>query len=162
MDVLLSRARRSITIIGINLEGAVMGLSPILDLAGTGGTIKLLAMDPDGICIIPAAAMSGVDPGVRSQKIRQNLDLIKNQLSSTLSKSALRRVSLCTVDAVLPVSIIAIDQASRQGSLIVQHHLTGTRAEAAPILSLSKKDDPEWFQRYLDQSMACFTEANEW
>ena len=51
MDVLLGRATRSIAIVGINLEGAVSGLSPILDLARTGGTIKLLAMDPDGVCI---------------------------------------------------------------------------------------------------------------
>ncbi len=109
MDVLLGRATRSIAIVGINLEGAVSGLSPILDLA-----------------------------------------------------PALRHVSLLTVDAVLPVSVVAIDQDGRQGSLVVQHHLTATQAEKAPMLFLSKKEDSEWFQCYLDQSMACFEGANEW
>lgn len=162
MDVLLSIATRSITIVGINLEGAVIGLAPILDLAGTGGAIRLLAMDPDGGCITPSAGMSGVNSGIRRQKIQQNLNLIKNQLLSNLSKRALRHVRLCTVDAVLPISVIAIDQDTRQGSLIVQHHLTAMRAEEAPMLCLTKKDDPEWFQRYLDQTMACFKGASEW
>jgi hypothetical protein len=62
MDVLLADATRSITIVGINLEGALTGLSSILDLARTGGTIRMLAMDPEGACIVPSAAMSGVDP----------------------------------------------------------------------------------------------------
>jgi hypothetical protein len=162
MDVLLRSATRSITIVGINLEGAVIGLSPILGLARTGGTIKLLAMDPDGVCIAPSAAMSRVDPEIRRQKIRQNLNLIKNQLLSTLSKTALRHISLCTVDALLPISVIAIDQDTRQGSLIAQHHLTATAAEWAPMLFLSRKDDSEWFQRYLGQSMDCFMGAHEW
>jgi hypothetical protein len=162
MDVLLTQATRSIAIIGINLDGAVIGLSSILDLARAGGTVRLLAMDPDGLCIAPSAAMSRVNPEVRKQKIRQNLDLIKSRLLSDLSKPALRRVSLCTVDALLPVSIIAIDQDARRGSLIVQHHLTGTQAEQAPMLVLSREDDPEWFQCYMNQSMACFAQAHEW
>jgi hypothetical protein len=162
MDVLLSQATRSIAIVGINLEGAISGLSPILDLARTGGTIKLLAMDPDGVCIEASAAMSRVEPEIRRQKIRQNLDLIKTQLSTNLSKADLRHVSLLTVDAVLPVSVVALDQDDRQGSLVVQHHLTATQAEKAPMFVLSKKEDAEWFQRYLDQSMACFEGANEW
>jgi len=58
MDVLLRSATRSITIVGINLEGAVIGLSPILSLARTGGSIKLLAMDPDGVCIMPRFYLS--------------------------------------------------------------------------------------------------------
>ena len=106
--------------------------------------------------------MSRIKPEIRRQKIRQNLDLIKSQLSTNLSKSALRHVSLLTVDAVLPVSVVAIDQDGRQGSLVVQHHLTATQAEKAPMLFLSKKEDSEWFQCYLDQSMACFEGANEW
>jgi hypothetical protein len=162
MDVLLAGATRSITIVGINLEGAVIGLSPILDLARSGGTIKMLAMDPEGVCIAPSAAMSRVDPEIRRQKIRQNLNLIKDQLSSTLSNAALRRVSLCTVDALLPVGIVAIDQDSRHGSLIAQHHLAATSPEKAPMVRLLRASDPEWYQRYLDQSMGCFTGSREW
>ena len=162
MDVLLNSATRSITIIGINLEGALSGVSSILELARSGGTIKLLAMDPDGSCIGPSAAMSRVDPEIRRQKIRQNLNLIHNQLVTTLDKSTSRQVSLYVVDALLPISVIAIDQDGRRGSLIVQHHLTATHAEKAPMIYLSKKEDPEWFQCYLDQCIACFTGANEW
>jgi hypothetical protein len=162
MDVLLSNATRSITIIGINLDGAVIGFSSIVKLANAGGVIKLLAMDPDGDCIGPSAAMSRVDPGMRSEKIRLNLNLIRNQLQGVPGRSALRHVSLRVVDALLPISVIAIDQESSNGSLIVQHHLTATHAEEAPMICLSRKDDPEWFQCYLDQCMACFTGANEW
>jgi hypothetical protein len=162
MDVLLGSATRSITIVGINLEGAVIGLTSILSLASSGGTIKLLAMDPDGACITPSAAMSGVDAEIRRQKIRQNLNLIRNQVLNTLNKTGQRRVSLCTTDALLPVSVTAIDENSSQGSLIVQHHLRATPAESAPMVYLSKKSDPEWFRRYLDQTVSCFIGSKEW
>jgi hypothetical protein len=162
MDVLLADATRSIMIIGINLEGAMAGLSSILNLANSGGTIKLLAMDPDGACIAPSAAMSRVDPEIRSQRIRQNLNIIKSQLVSALSKSAMHRVRVYTVDALLPVSVTVIDQETSDGWLLAQHHLTATQAEQAPLLYLSKKDDVEWFHRYLDQCISCFEGANEW
>lgn len=162
MDVLLRSATRSITIVGINLEGAVIGLLPILDLARAGGTIQLLAMDPAGACIGPSAAMSMVDPEIRSQKIRQNLNLIKSGLSNARANIPPRHVQLCIVDALLPVSLIAIDQNTSHGSLIVQHHLTATQAERAPMVYLSRKEDPEWFQCYLDQYTDCFTNSIEW
>jgi hypothetical protein len=162
MDVLLDSATRSILIVGINLEGAMTGLSSILRLASAGGAVKLLAMDPDGACIGPSAAMSRVDPEIRSQRIRQNLNMIKSQLLGTLNKSAMRHVRLFTVDAVLPVSVTVIDQDTSRGWLVAQHHLTATHAEAAPMIYLSKKDDAEWFQCYLNQCMACFENATEW
>src|ERR1700736_3246621 len=48
MEVLAARARRSILIIGVNLEGALLCISTLLDLARTGGTVRLVAMDPNG------------------------------------------------------------------------------------------------------------------
>jgi hypothetical protein len=74
----------------------------------------------------------------------------------------MRHVRLFTVDAVLPVSVTVIDQDTSRGWLVAQHHLTATHAEAAPMIYLSKKDDAEWFQCYLNQCMACFENATEW
>jgi hypothetical protein len=162
MEVLLGKASRSITIIGINLEGAIIGLAHILELARNGGTVRLLAMDPDGACIVPSAAMSGVDPEVRREKIRQNLTLLKSQLATKLSGSARRRVTLSVVERIFPVSIVALDSAMGHGSLVVQHHLTSVPAEQAPMVLLSKELDPTWFHRYLEQGQACFSEARNW
>jgi hypothetical protein len=162
MDVILRKAVRSITIIGINLDGGVIGLGPILDLARAGGTVKLLAMDPDGACILPSATMSEVDPEIRREKIRQNLMLLKGQIVANLSGSARRRIHLSVVDRILPVSAVALDWETPHGSLIIQHHLTSMPAELAPMLLLSKEMDADWFQRYVDQCNACFKGAREW
>jgi hypothetical protein len=162
MEVLLAQASRSITIIGINLEGAIIGLGQILELARAGGTVQLLAMDPDGACIPPTAAMSGVDPAVRREKIRQNLTLLRNPFAARLTGPARRRVTLAVADKVFPVSIIALDAESQRGSLIVQHHLVAVSAEQAPMVLLSKQSDQAWFDRYLEQSRACFSGAREW
>lgn len=162
MDVLLRKAVRSITIIGINLDGGLIGLGPILDLAKAGGTVTLLAMDPDGSCVLPSAAMSEVDPEIRREKIRQNLTLLRRQITANLNGSAQRRVRLVVADRIFPVSAVALDPDTPQGSLIVQHHLTSTPAESAPMLFLSKEIDPDWFQRYFDQCNACLKGAREW
>src|SRR6185437_271777 len=73
MDLLARRARSNVLIIGINLEGAVTALTALLDLASAGGTVRLLAMDPEGTALAPSAQMAGVDPQIRSAKITQNL-----------------------------------------------------------------------------------------
>jgi hypothetical protein len=58
-------ARHSVLIIGVNLEGALACTTQLVTLARSGGTIRLLAMDPNGAAIDPSAIMSGVDPGGR-------------------------------------------------------------------------------------------------
>jgi len=65
MDVLVAQARRSVLIIGVNLEGALPCVSTLLDLVRSGGTARLVAMDPDGAALGPAAVMAGVDPAIR-------------------------------------------------------------------------------------------------
>lgn len=65
MDVLVAQARRSVLIIGINLEGALGCTAALASLARSGGTVRLLAMDPDGLALAPSAATSGVDPALR-------------------------------------------------------------------------------------------------
>jgi len=46
--VLVAQARRSVLIIGVNLEGALVCAAKLATLARSGGTVRLLAMDPDG------------------------------------------------------------------------------------------------------------------
>lgn len=65
MDVLVAQARRSVLIIGVNLEGALGCTATLAALARSGGTVRLLAMDPDGLALAPSAATSGVDPALR-------------------------------------------------------------------------------------------------
>lgn len=48
MDVLVAQARRSVLIVGVNLEGALPCVSTLLDLVRSGGTVRLVAMDPHG------------------------------------------------------------------------------------------------------------------
>ena len=162
MDVLVGGARRSVLIIGINLEGAVRALTVLADLASAGVTVRLLAMDPHGGALVPSAEMSGVDPEIRRAKIAQNLDLLRGAFDTRLTAAARRRVSLQVVDWILPVGVTGIDLAARDGRLIVQHHLTRTAAEQAPLLDLRRDVDGIWFDRYEQQCEAAFAGAKEW
>jgi hypothetical protein len=162
MDALIADERRNTVIIGVNLEGAVIALSSIIDLAKAGVTTRLLSMDPDGTSIDPTARMSGVDPEVRRQKIRQNLNHIKSQLSVQLSQSARRKVKLQVVDRILPIGVTGTDTDSHGGWLIIQHYLAATPAERAPMLQLYRDSDREWYDRYLLQCNRCFDGAREW
>lgn len=162
MDVLVSSARHSILIIGVNLEGALQCVSTLLDLVRAGGTVRLVAMDPNGAALGPGAAMSGVDPAVRRQKIIQNLELLRASFAAHLDPAAPGRVSLMVVDQVLPLGAVGLDEQTRSGSLIVQHYLTATAAELAPLIWFRAESDQPWFGRYLAQCEACVSSAREW
>jgi hypothetical protein len=162
MDVLVAKARRSVLIIGINLEGALPCLSPLIDLVHAGGTVRLVAMDPNGAALGPAAEMAGVDPAIRRQKIIQNLELLRAQFATHLDASIRGRVSLMVADRVLPVGAVGLDVGARGGSLIVQHYLTVTTAELSPLIWLRPETDQPWYDRYLAQCEACLVGARKW
>jgi hypothetical protein len=124
MDVLVAQARRSVLIIGVNLEGALVCTAALTSLARSGGTVRLLAMDPDGAALLPSSAMSEVDPALRRGKIVQNLELLRKELAQ-LAPDARGRVQLMVADLALPVGAVGLDEDTRAGSLVVQHYLTG-------------------------------------
>src|SRR5712691_190135 len=162
MDVLAARARRSVLIIGVNLEGALACTAELAALARSGGTVRLLAMDPDGTALGPSAVMSGVAPALRRGKIVQNLELLRKELTAQLDPAALSRVSLLVADQVLPLGAIGLDEGTRTGALIVQHYLTGTSAAQAPLMELRADADQPWFARYLAQCEACLADSRPW
>lgn len=162
MDTLTGRARRSVLIIGVNLEGALDALPSLIALANAGGTVRLLAMDPDGTALAPSAAMSGVDPAVRQAKIIQNLELLRAELAAHLGPEALARVAVQVADRILPVGAVGIDEGTPGGSLIVQHYLTATSAGLAPLMWLRASADQPWYGRYLAQCEACLDGARSW
>jgi hypothetical protein len=162
MEVLIAQARHSVLILGVNLEGALTCVPGLLDLARTGGTVRLAAMDPYGAALEPAAAMAGVDPEIRRQKIIQNLELLRTQLDARLAPAERARISLMVTDRVLPAGAVGLDERTRGGTLIVQHYLTATPAELAPLLWLHPERDQPWFGRYLAQCEACLDGAQQW
>jgi len=44
----------------------------------------------------------------------------------------------------------------------VQHYLTATAAELAPLIWLHTETDQPWFSRYLAQCEACLVGARKW
>lgn len=161
MDALVGQARRSVLIVGVNLEGALGCTAALVALARSGATVRLLAMDPYGTALESSASMSGVDPALRRGKIIQNLELLRKQLAQLPSDSR-ARVRLMVADLALPVGAVGLDETTRSGSLIVQHYLTSTAAELAPLLWLHAESDEPWYGRYLAQCEACVTAARTW
>lgn len=151
MDVLVGGARRSVLIIGVNLEGALGCTAALTALARSGGTVRLLAMDPYGTALAPSAITSGIDPALRRGKILQNLELLRKEFTQ-LAPDVRERVRLLVADLTLPVGAVGLDEGTRGGSLIVQHYLTGTAAEHAPLLHLHAESDEPWYSRYLGRS----------
>lgn len=162
MDVLIAQARHSVLIIGVKLEGALPCVLALLDLVRSGGTARLIAMDPDGAALGLTAAMAGVEPAIRRQKVIQNLELLRTEFGAHLDTPARGRVSLLVTDPVLPVGAVGRDERVRGGSLIVQHYLTATAAELAPLVWLRPENDQPWFDRYLAQCEACLVGARVW
>lgn len=161
-ETLVSDARRSLVIIGVNLQAAVDAMPSILELARRGVVVRLLAIDPEGESLPYGARMSGIEPEARRERIRHNLNLIENQFATELSAPARRKCSLLVADRVFPVGVIGIDVDTSNGSLIVQHYLTGTSPQRAPLMWLHRRSEPEWFDCYLEQCNACFVDAREW
>lgn len=161
MEVLVAQARRSVLIIGINLEGALGCATALASLARSGGTVRLLAMDPGGLALAPSAAMSGVDAALRQAKIVQNLGLLREEFAQ-LDHDARARVRLMVADLALPAGAVGLDEGTRAGSLVIQHYLAGTRAEHAPLLHLRAESDEPWYGRYLAQCEVCVAAARVW
>ena len=134
MDALVGQARRSVLIVGVNLEGALGCTAALVALARAGTTVRLLAMDPYGTALESSASISGVDPALRRGKIIQNLELLRKQFAQLPSDSR-ARVRLMVADLALPVGAVGLDETTRSGSLIVQHYLTrhGSRACAVAM-----------------------------
>ena len=136
MDILVAQARRSVLIIGVNLEGALGCTAALAALARSGGTVRLLAMDPEGTALAPSAAMSGVDPALRRGKIIQNLELLRKEFAQ-LPPDARARVWLMVADLVFPVGAVSLDEGTRERiadcpALPDRHgRRTGTAAVAA-------------------------------
>lgn len=162
MDVLAGQARRSLLIIGVNLEGALDCAGTLAALARSGGAVRLLAMDPDGAALAPSATMSGVDPALRRGKIVQNLELLRTDLAARLDTASLARVSLLVTDRVLPLGAVGLDEQTPNGALIIQHYLTDTPAEHAPLFWLHAETDQPWYGSYLAQCEACVADARPW
>lgn len=161
MDVLVAQARRSVLVIGINLEGALGCTAALASLARSGGTVRLLALDPGGLALSPSAATSGVDPELRRGKIVQNLELLRKEFAR-LAPDARARVRLMVADLALPAGAVGLDEGTRSGSLVIQHYLAGTGAEHAPLLHLRAETDEPWYGRYLAQCEACVAAARPW
>lgn len=161
MDMLVTPARRSVLIIGINLEGALGCSGTLSALVRSGGSVRLLAMDPDGSALAPSAATAGVDPALRRGKIVQNLELLRKEFAR-LDPASRGRIRLMVADLALPVGAVGLDEETRAGSLIVQHYLAGTSAEQAPLLRLHAESDEPWYSRYLAQCEACVAAARTW
>jgi Domain of unknown function (DUF5919) len=161
MDVLVAQARRSVLIIGINLEGALGCTAALASLARSGGTVRLLALDPGGLALSPSAATSGVDPELRRGKIVQNLELLRKEFAR-LAPDARARVRLMVADLALPAGAVGLDEGTHGGSLVIQHYLAGTGAEHAPLLHLRAESDEPWYGRYLAQCEACVAAARPW
>lgn len=161
-ETLIAGAKRDVLIVGVNLQAATDALPSLVDLAKAGRRIKLLTVDPDGDALEHGARMSGVDPELRRQKVRQNLNLITGHLNARLTPTARRKCTIQVADRIIPTGVIGVDTEARDGWLIVQHYLTDTPAERAPLIWLRRDTDPEWFDRYLDQCRACFVDAREW
>lgn len=84
------------------------------------------------------------------------------EFQARLDETARSRVSLVVTDRVLPVGVVGLDERARGGSLIVQHYLTATAAELAPLIWLRSETDQPWFGRYLAQCEACLVGARAW
>lgn len=145
----------------MNLEGALGCTAALVALARARTTVRLLAMDPYGTALESSASISGVDPALRRGKIIQNLELLRKQFAQLPSDSR-ARVRLMVADLALPVGAVGLDETTRSGSLIVQHYLTSTAAELAPLLWLHAQSDEPWYGRYLAQCEACVTAARTW
>jgi hypothetical protein len=152
----------SVLIIGVNLEGALSCSGALLALARSGGTVRLLAMDPEGSAIGPSASMSGVDPGLRRGKIIQNLELLRKEIAERLDPPAQARIQLLVADLPLPLGAVGLDERTRGGSLIVQHYLASTTAQLEPLMWLHADTDDPWYDRYLGQCETCLAAAREW
>jgi hypothetical protein len=124
--------------------------------------VRLVATDPYGAALASAAAVAGINPDLRRQKIIQNLELLRSDFDARLNTGARRRVSLMVTDRVLPVGAIGLDEHARGGSLIVQHYLTATSADRAPLMWLRSETDQPWYARYLAQCEACLDGARVW
>ena len=98
---------------------------------------------------------------MRRGKIVQNLELLRKEFAQ-LAPDVRARVRLMVSDLAFPVGAVGIDEGTRGGSLIVQHYLTGTAAELAPLLWLHAESDEPWYGRYLAQCEACVAAARAW
>jgi len=88
--------------------------------------------------------------------------LLRAEFDARLDPAARSQVSLMVTDRVLPVGAVGLDERARGGSLIVQHYLTATAAELAPLICLRPEMDQPWFGRYLAQCDACLADARVW
>ena len=161
MDVLVAQARHSVLIIGVNLEGALPCVSTLLDLVRAGGRYGLPRWTRT---VLRSRWPPRWPASIRPYDVRRSSKIWSccAQSSTRLDAPTRQRITLVVSDRVLPVGVVGLDERARGGSLIVQHYLTATPAELAPLIWLRPERDQPWFTRYLGQCEACLAGAHVW
>ena len=154
-------AATDLMLIGMTLSRTVQGSSreDMRRVLLRGGRIRTLLLDPSNDELL-AEAISKHGTSLSQQRLETRILGTLDELTS-LRDSTGGRLEIRIASFALTAGINAIDAASPDGLLVVQHYEHKPPDEAAPIICLSGKDG-FWFSHFLAEAERMWGDGTRW
>jgi hypothetical protein len=146
-------------LIGHDLSRTVQTLRMTLgDSLASGARIRVLVADPE---LFPDTDAPGLEASETSARRRRRIQVTLAELSDLLRTNPDGALQIRTASFLSSMGITAIDSASPDGRLIIQHYEFRPVGESQPILNFHARDG-YWYHRYLSEAERMWNAGNFW
>lgn len=157
MEQLIKDARKDIWIAGVTLTSTMAITGELVEKMLDGCNIRILALDPRGKRFDMASEYFNVNPEYAADRIELTLRNIYWRLAQPNNGS----FEVRTIDNILSTGYLIIDPESQSGWMNVRLYLYGWGAKNAPLFTLRRSEDPNWFEIYLSQFKEAWDDAKQ-
>jgi hypothetical protein len=159
LEHLITDAKRELWISGVTLDTMITLTGLFNSKLKEGFKLRFLAVRPEDIIVEETSNYLGVDSNELRGRLRANLDTLYKRLAPT----DVRQVEIRTVAHRPSVGYFIVDPHFEQGYMTVityLYHIQGI--DVPPMLLISKKEDPYWFEIYLKDFERIWEDATRW
>jgi hypothetical protein len=155
MEQLMEEARNDIWVAGVTMDTIATLSTTFRQKASEGCQLRFLAAAPEGEALEFVAKYFGGHADFIAGRINSNL----HALVSAIRSDGGGPVEIRVLDSVLTTGYFIIDPHRESGRMNVQLYLYRKWGEEAPVFTLSKADDADWFTVFLRQFEEAWSDA---
>jgi hypothetical protein len=155
---MIAEARKEIWVSGIALD-TMARLTEVFDSKlEKGFNLRFLAVNPQEDTVREISGYLGEDAGDLAGRVRINL----KKLHRRLAQAYPQRVNIRVIDHRPALGYFVVDPHLEQGYMTVASYLYQTEGSELPIITLSQRAHPQWFNVYLKEFEMLWDGAAKW
>lgn len=159
LEHLIADANKEIWVSGITLDTMATLVGVFNSKLKEGFRLRFLAISPEPSVIDEVSEYFGGEANELAWRLKANL----STLSGALVSAEPGQVEIRTIGHRPALGYFIVDPSYEQGYMTIQNYLYRMRgSHVYPLLFLSKRTDPKWFDIYLKDFELLWSSATEW